>query len=118
LLSIASDAQRGRPEDGPFAPLPCRRSRYAAGFVLNGGVIFFSSCRSVRDLDDLLFGRSRRRQPLAESLHRAADDRLGEFGVVARHVGVRVPENLGQHVDRHSVFDGHAGEGVAGHMHK
>jgi len=29
-----------------------------------------------------------------------------------------VPENLGQHVDRHSVFDGHAGEGVAGHMHK
>ena len=68
--------------------------------MLNGGVIFFSSCRSVRDLDDLLFGRSRRRQPLAESLHRAADDRLGEFGVVARHVGVRVPENLGQHVDR------------------
>ena len=35
---------------------------------------------------------------------------------MARHVGVRVAENLGQHVDRHSVFDGHAGEGVAGTM--
>ena len=88
----------------------------AVGIVLNGGGIFFSSCRSVRDLDDLLFGRSRRRQPLAESLHRAADDRLGEFGVVARHVGVRVSENFGQYVDGHSIFDGHAGEGVAGAM--
>jgi len=29
-----------------------------------------------------------------------------------------VPENLGQHVDRHSVFDGHAGEGVAGAVRK
>ena len=36
--------------------------------MLNGGVIFFSSCRSVRDLDDLLLGRSRRRQPLAEEM--------------------------------------------------
>lgn len=33
---------------------------------------------------------------------------------MSRHVGVRVPENLGQHVDGHAVFDGHAGEGVAG----
>ena len=57
---------------------------------------------------------SSRRQPLAERLHFTADDRLGEFGVVARHVGVRVAENLGQYVDRHAVFDGHAGEGVAG----
>lgn len=56
---------------------------------------------------------SSRRQPLAERLHLAADDRLGEFGVVARHVGVRVAENLGQHIDRHAVLDGHAGEGVA-----
>lgn len=60
--------------------------------------------------------RGGRCQFLSERLHFAADDCLGEFGVVARHVGVRVPENLGQHVDRHSVFDGHAGEGVAGTM--
>ena len=32
---------------------------------------------------------------------------------MARHVGVRVAENLGQHIDRHAVLDGHAGEGVA-----
>ena len=60
--------------------------------------------------------RGGRCQFLSEHLHFAADDCLGELGVVARHVGVRVPENLGQHVDRHSVFDGHAGEGVAGTM--
>ena len=42
------------------------------------------------------------------------DDRLGEFGVMARHVDVRVSENFGQHVDRHPVLDGHTGEGVAG----
>lgn len=35
---------------------------------------------------------------------------------MARHVGVRVTENLGQYVDRHSIFDGHTGEGVAGTM--
>ena len=56
---------------------------------------------------------SSRRQPLAERFHLAADDRLGEFRVMARHVGVRVAENLGQHVDRHAVLDGHASEGVA-----
>ena len=58
--------------------------------------------------------RGGRCQFLSEHLHFAADDCLGELGVVARHVGVRVAENLGQHVDRHPVFDGHAGEGVAG----
>ena len=62
--------------------------------------------------------RGGRCQFLSERLHFAADDCLGEFGVVARHVGVRVAENLGQYVDRHAVLDGHAGEGVAGHMHK
>lgn len=58
--------------------------------------------------------RGGRCQFLSECLHFATDDRLGEFGVMARHVGVRVTENLGQYVDRHSIFDGHTGEGVAG----
>ena len=62
--------------------------------------------------------RGGRCQFLSEHLHFAADDCLGELGVVARRVGVRVAENLGQHIDRHAVLDGHAGEGVAGHMHK
>lgn len=60
--------------------------------------------------------RGGRCQFLSECLHFATDDRLGEFGVMARHVGVRVTENLGQYVDRHSIFDGHTGEGVAGTM--
>lgn len=53
---------------------------------------------------------------MSECLHLAADDRLGKFGVMARHVSVRVAENLGQYVDRHPVLDGHTGEGVAGAM--
>ena len=60
--------------------------------------------------------RGGRCQLLSECLHFAADDRLGKFGVMARHVGIRVTENFGQHVNRHPVLDGHAGEGVAGAM--
>ena len=36
-----------------------------------------------------------------ELLYFAADDRLGELGVMARHVGVRMAENLSQYVDQH-----------------
>ena len=57
--------------------------------------------------------RSCRSQFFAESLHFTADHRLGKFGVMAGHVGVRMSEDFGQDVDRHSVFDRHAGERMA-----
>ena len=74
---------------------------------------FFGKVYAVVDLAESFRTSGCRCQPLAERLHLTADDRLGELSVVARHVGIRVSENLGQHVDRHAVLDGHAGEGVA-----
>ena len=57
-------------------------------------------------------------QYIADFLHFAADIGLGHFGVVAGHIHVRMPENLGDDVDRHPVLDGEAGERVPGHMRR
>lgn len=53
---------------------------------------------------------------LVHLTHLASDKLLREFGVMARHVRIRVSENLRQHVDRHAVFHGQTGEGVTGAM--
>ena len=51
---------------------------------------------------------------LSDLHHLFADQLFRELGVMARHVGVRMAENLCQHVDRHTVFDREAGERVPG----
>lgn len=55
---------------------------------------------------------------MADLLHLPADKLFGELGVVPGHVGVGVSENLRQHVYRHSVLHGKAGERMPGAMRR
>ena len=74
--------------------------------------------------NDFSFHRSRclliqrqyiaRKHLLVHFPHLVPDQLLREFGVVPRHVGIRVSENLRQHVDRHPVLYGQASECMAG----
>ena len=53
------------------------------------------------------------RQLLAQFEHLAADQFFREFGIVSRHVRVRVAQDLCQYVDRHPVLHRKAGERMA-----
>ena len=55
---------------------------------------------------------------MADLLHFPADKLLGEFRVMTGRVRIGVAKNLRQHVNRHSVFHGKAGERVAGTMRR
>ena len=50
------------------------------------------------------------RQHFSYFPHFPADIRLGDSGVVPRHVGIRMPEDFCDDVDGHAVFDGQRGE--------
>ena len=50
----------------------------------------------------------------SDSFYLPTDIRLRNLRIAPCHVRIRVTQYLGDDVDRHSVFDGHAGEGVAG----
>lgn len=55
-----------------------------------------------------------RGEHLADLLHLPTDKLFREFRVMAGHIRIGVPQNLRQHVYRHSVLHGKAGERVAG----
>ena len=55
-----------------------------------------------------------RGEHLADLLHLPADKLFGEFRVMARHIRIGVPQNLRQHVYRHPVLHGKAGERMSG----
>ena len=59
-----------------------------------------------------------RGEHLADLLHLTADKLFGEFRVMARHIRIGVSQNLRQHVYRHSVFHGKAGERMSGDMRR
>ena len=74
-------------------------------------VVVFSFHRNCR----LLIQRQYipRKHLLVHLLHLPSYELLRELGVVARHVSVRVSENLCQHVDRHPVFHSQTSEGMS-----
>lgn len=53
-----------------------------------------------------------RGEHLADLLHLPSDKLFGEFRVMARHIRIGVSQNLRQHVYRHSVLHGKAGERI------
>lgn len=53
------------------------------------------------------------RQHLADAAHLAADVRLGDLRIAPCHVRIRMAQNLGDDVDRHSVFNRQRGERMA-----
>ena len=56
---------------------------------------------------------SLRRQDFADAAHLAADVRLGDLRIAACHVRIRMAQNLGDNVDRHSVFNRQRGKRMA-----
>ena len=56
------------------------------------------------------------RQHLADTTHLATDVRLGDLRIAPRHVRIRMAQNLGDNVDRHSVFNRQRGKRMARHM--
>ena len=53
------------------------------------------------------------RQHLADAAHLTADVRLGDLRIAPRHVRIRMAQNLGDNVDRHSVFNRQCGKRMA-----
>lgn len=53
------------------------------------------------------------RQNLADAAHFATDVRLGDLRIAPCHVRIRMTQNLGDDVDRHSVFNRQRGERMA-----
>ena len=51
---------------------------------------------------------------LADLLHLPTYQLLREFRIVPRHIRIGVPQNLRQHIYRHSVLHGKAGERMPG----
>ena len=58
------------------------------------------------------------RQHLADATHLAADIRLGDLRIASCHVRIRMAQNLGDNVDRHSVFNRQCGKRMARGVHK
>ena len=56
------------------------------------------------------------RQHLADTTHLATDVRLGDLRIAPRHVRIRMAQNLGDNVDRHSVFNRQRGKRMARKM--